>query len=234
LTLKIMSSAFLAVIASVAAAQLAPSKPPPKPADVPPYIPPLSFSAGFSDDAVFQRGEAGHKVYGFTTDASPITVSVLSQPHSLGSSGGSGGGGGYTVTATVSHWVSTSGCNATKCIDPKTPLPTQHGGYTWVAELHPTAEPGGQYTVSASKGSGVNETITLERVTYGDVYFCSGQSNMAGEPLPHISLGFTLVFCSRTARSQFFPRGTNSNLPSSPRGVASQTKLRNLTVLRGV
>ena len=27
---------------------------------------------------------------------------------------------------------------------------------------------------------GANGTVTLERVTFGDVYYCSGQSNMVG------------------------------------------------------
>ena len=43
---------------------------------------------------------------------------------------------------------------------------------TWKAFLKPAAA-GGSYTVSA-KGAG--GTLVLERVTFGDVYFCSGPS----------------------------------------------------------
>jgi hypothetical protein len=83
------------------------------------------------------------------------------------------------VEATVEPWTSTSGCNSTGCVDDKTPQMPVHGHYTWVAELRPTPAAGGEYTIAVSVGTGVNETIVMERVTYGDVYYCSGQSNMA-------------------------------------------------------
>ena len=56
-------------------------------------------------------------------------------------------------------------------------LQLQHGIYSFT--LPSNFCKGGDYTITASKGHGANETISLERVTYGDVYFCSGQSNMA-------------------------------------------------------
>jgi len=46
---------------------------------------------------------------------------------------------------------------------------------TWKALLHP-AEAGGDYTIIATSGG---KYITLERVTFGDVWYCAGQSNMA-------------------------------------------------------
>ena len=52
----------------------------------------------------------------------------------------------------------------------------------WKVYLKPQAA-GGEYTISARcLGEGCGAAIaeaTLERVTMGDVYFCSGQSNMA-------------------------------------------------------
>jgi sialate O-acetylesterase len=52
-----------------------------------------------------------------------------------------------------------------------------HADGTWKAFLLPH-NAGGSYTVTANNG---DSSATLERVTMGDVYFCSGQSNMALE-----------------------------------------------------
>jgi chromosome transmission fidelity protein 4 len=49
----------------------------------------------------------------------------------------------------------------------------------------------------------------------------------AGNDFPFVFSSFLLGSC---ARSQFFPRGKNSDLPSSPRDVASPKKERNLTI----
>lgn len=146
----------------------------PAPPPAPPVIPALSFSAGFSDDSVFQRsGVEGHRVYGFTTTEDAISIVVEDTVATEN---------GYTVAATISPWASDSGCTAAGCIDPKTPLPPPHGAYIWSATLQPVKAAGGSFTITATKGRGVvNGTVALERVTYGDVYFCSGQSNMALE-----------------------------------------------------
>jgi hypothetical protein len=45
-------------------------------------------------------------------------------------------------------------------------------GSHWKATLHPTAASHDEYTIEAVS-DGV--TIALERVVYGDVFFCSGQ-----------------------------------------------------------
>jgi hypothetical protein len=139
----------------------------------------LSFSAGFSDDAVLQRSvDAGAAVYGFAAGAGAVEVAV---------DGTSGGGAAvsYSVAAVVTPWTSTSGCNATACIDPKTPLPPPHGKFVWRALLQPQPAGGGAFTIvvkaSAGHAAPPNSTLMLRRVTYGDVYFCSGQSNMALE-----------------------------------------------------
>ena len=51
------------------------------------------------------------------------------------------------------------------------------GDGAWKAFLAPHVA-GGSFTVTATAASG---TATLERVTFGDIYVCSGQSNMALE-----------------------------------------------------
>ena len=128
----------------------------------------LSFSAGFSSDAVLQRSEGseGARVYGFTDSAAAVTVSVTG-------SDGAGKAVKYDVPASVTPW--TGGADT----HPDTPPPPPHGDFVWAAALQPAAA-GGALTVSASNG-GTNGTATIERVTHGDVFFCSGQSNMALE-----------------------------------------------------
>lgn len=123
----------------------------------------LSWSAGFSDDAVFQRSATkGTAVYGFAASTDTVTVTVWT--------GSATGQPSYSVKATPTPWVDTSGCNQTGCIDAKTPLPPAHGAFTWRAELHPQASAGGTYAIQASDSTAAaNGTITLERVTYGDV-----------------------------------------------------------------
>jgi len=80
---------------------------------------------------------------------------VLPHPHFQKVSAGAGAGPPlrYKVQATVAPWVSTSGCNSTGCIDPKTPQMPLHGRFTWVAELNPTSVPGGAFIISASVGT---------------------------------------------------------------------------------
>lgn len=62
---------------------------------------------------------------------------------------------------------------------------------TWKAFLLPHSA-GGSYTITASSGS---SSTTLDRVTMGDVYFCSGQSNMA--------LSTYYTFSADTVRAEF-------------------------------
>ena len=128
----------------------------------------LTFSAGFSSDAVLQRstGSQGARVYGFTDSAEAVTVTVDGED-------GEGTPVQYKVPATVFSW--TGGTD----VHPDTPPPPPHGDYVWAASLKPAAA-GGALTISASNG-GVNGSATITRVTHGDVFFCSGQSNMALE-----------------------------------------------------
>jgi len=134
----------------------------------------LSFSAGFSDDAVLQRSTVeGARIYGFAATEAMITVTVTLVPgHSRSSLEAA-----YSVPAVLSPWVPTAGCTRAGCIDPRTPQPPQHGNFTWVAQLRAQPNAGGSYTITVNStgddtAGGVNETIVLQRVTYGDVYFC--------------------------------------------------------------
>ena len=125
----------------------------------------LSFSAGFSSHMVLQRAPAKAAVYGF--GAGPVTVKVVSAD-SAGLEKVS-----YSVNADA----------AAKADDGGTP--------TWKAFLKPM-KAGGSYTITATGSAG---SATLEHVTLGDVYFCSGQSNMA------LSTHYT--FSADTARAAF-------------------------------
>jgi len=116
---------------------------------------------------VLQRAEtldarAGNKVYGFASRKSP-TINVTVQGVS-----GAGEEISYTVTAQVEPYD--------KSIDPGMP---EHGEFVWSAELKPQKAYGGNYTIVVLNQDG--DSIALANVTYGDVFFCSGQSNMALE-----------------------------------------------------
>lgn len=50
------------------------------------------------------------------------------------------------------------------------------GGFRWVAELPPMAGSFTEYTVNITSSAG--ENAILDNVVFGDVYLCSGQSNM--------------------------------------------------------
>eukprot|EP00039_Didymoeca_costata_P002481 m.60480 g.60480 ORF g.60480 m.60480 type:complete len:832 (+) comp11324_c0_seq1:88-2583(+) len=155
----------LAAIGSLVAA-----KPPPQP------TPPLLFSTGFTDNAVIQRGEKGVVVYGFAVKNSPIMVTVNGKAEN-------GSSFDYTVSnVLISPWVDTTGCNETQCVFSSThPMP-QHGDYVWRAELQASPAHGGNLTITVSQKQDTNiSSINITNITYGDVFFCSGQSNMALE-----------------------------------------------------
>eukprot|EP01049_Picozoa_sp_SAG25_P015755 SAG25_NODE_3326_length_1128_cov_1.300292_1_plen_317_part_00 len=128
----------------------------------------LLFSAGFSDDAVLQRtsGSQGAMVYGFTDQQAKVRVSVSGTD-------GAAKAVSYKLDAHVTAWTGAAD------IHPNTPPPPPHGSFVWSASLQPSAA-GGSLTISVSNG-GVNGSATITRVTHGDVFFCSGQSNMALE-----------------------------------------------------
>jgi hypothetical protein len=142
------------------------NKPPPPP----PPLPVFQFSPTFGDDMVLQMQPAAAAVYGFTGEGgSAVSVSVKSGDKIL-----------YTVPATLNSTQQPFGGAwgerpnaAGGCFNPWCePLST------WKALLKP-APPGGNYTITAScTGCTGETTATLTSATFGDVWHCSGQSNM--------------------------------------------------------
>jgi hypothetical protein len=129
------------------------------------------FSAGIDNDMVLQRAPAKAAVYGSVLElGAAVEVTV---------EGGSGMGA-YTVQADVMP----AGSN-------KYALGGVTYGASWKAFLKP-ASAGGSLTITAKCTAGCGTGITrssrdeasVTRVTHGDVFFCSGQSNMA-LPLVH-------------------------------------------------
>ena len=113
---------------------------------------------------VLQQSPAAAAVFGIAPEsATGVTVTV------------SDGKSSYEIVAKV-------GKDATHqpngYVDPKsgTNLPVQN--FTWKALLHPTAA-GGDHTITAKcTGCAGTSTATLSSVTFGDIWYCSGQSNM--------------------------------------------------------
>ena len=128
--------------------------PPRPPAPAPPA---LTFSDTCGDWMVLQMAPAKAAVSGLLNVSSPATVEVSV----------SGGGASYKVQATVTKLAP----------DPEDPGPA---GFKWKAFLHPT-KAGGDITITASSGV---HSAKISHVTMGDVWYCSGQSNMA-LPLVH-------------------------------------------------
>jgi len=121
-----------------------------------PATPGTHFSGVFSDHVVLQRAPSKSAVYGVVFGAEAGTgVNVQVSSSATGT---------YNVQARVDT----------------TRLGSDPLGYaTWKAFLKP-ADAGGNYTINASC-SGCkysNVTSALNDVTFGDVWFCSGQSNM--------------------------------------------------------
>jgi hypothetical protein len=133
----------------------------------------LLFSVGFDSNMVLQR-DATTAIYGQMIGnggGAQIEVTVRES-----------GGGFYTVKALVVAQQSPT--YSVMCWHPQGDPPCYVANYTasWKAFLKP-ATAGGDYTISAKCTAGcsgdiVRDTSTIERVTMGDVYFCSGQSNM--------------------------------------------------------
>ena len=149
--------------------------------------PSLSFAAGFDSFAVLQRAPSKASVYGETISMNAeIEVTITSSNMSS-----------YTVRA------STTPMSAPIAVD---------GGAnysaSWKALLRPTA-PGGNYTITArcvnlcgTEFNGTKDTardvVVIDNVTFGDVFICGGQSNMA-LPLHHTFGGVALDTAARTS-----------------------------------
>lgn len=160
------------------------TKPPPPP---PPPTPPpptfnctgLCFSPTHGDHMVLQHSPAAAAVYGLVgtsnTDAVGIAIQVTVTPAPSSSTSllsVSAQAAPYTVTAAITAATPWSG-----------------GGKGWKALLKPT-ESGGNYTITAvctagcSRGSSSGKRASISDVTFGAVWYCAGQSNMA-LPLLH-------------------------------------------------
>lgn len=135
----------------------------------PPYGFGMSFWHTLGDNMVLQQGPAAAAVYGIATPtATAITVTVTDEASGVN----------YTVKATL-------GVNATH--QPIGPAFAGLGSaapgpyFAWKALLKPQSA-GGNYTVFAEctgcTGTGDFSNDTLANVTFGDVWHCSGQSNM--------------------------------------------------------
>jgi hypothetical protein len=153
-------------------------------ADEAPALPSFYLSAGFSSDMVSPCHTFHHTQPPPTPNPIPTSnLQVLQQapakaaiygvgegPVSVSVSGTDGAGAAvrYTVAAftEAGGGGGRGGGSGGDTVSSPTP--------TWKAFLKPTVA-GGSYTVTAKGKAG---TAVLEKVTYGDVYFCSGQSNM--------------------------------------------------------
>eukprot|EP01051_Picozoa_sp_SAG22_P008348 SAG22_NODE_631_length_8376_cov_43.396037_5_plen_239_part_00 len=129
----------------------------PRVIDPPPTPPPFAgrgvhLASIFSDHAVLQRAPATAAVYGVVLDdagATGVTVAVASDS------------GSYIVRA--QHWEMV---NTTY--------------YRWKAQLRPTEAGTGAHTITATcVGCATTAaSATVHDVVWGDVWVCSGQSNM--------------------------------------------------------
>lgn len=133
-----------------------------------PYGKGMSFWKTFGNNMVLQRAPAAAAVYGVyglkPVKGASVAVTIT------------GEGINYTVTATMESVQQAVGPEyeyaiATGSVD---------GPYaSWKAMLKPTIA-GGNYTITAvcSNCGTTADTATITNVTFGDVWHCSGQSNM--------------------------------------------------------
>lgn len=134
-------------------------KAPPKPTPPPEF----AFSPVMGDWMLLQQQPSAAAVYGpVSAGATSVTVTV------------SDGKTSYDVVAKV-------GKDATHqpfgYVDPGSGANLPTVNVTWKAMLRPTTA-GGDYTITAKcTGCTGNTTATLEHVTFGDMWYCSGQSN---------------------------------------------------------
>jgi sialate O-acetylesterase len=113
----------------------------------------ISFAGSITDYMVLQAGEdTAAAVYGTLTDTPPGTVNVTVTVSETGSAP-------YSVDAEL--------------------VTLGSPGFMWKAYLKPHPAQGGDVTISARCATCTNSTeISVHHATYGDVWFCAGQSNM--------------------------------------------------------
>lgn len=126
----------------------------------------VQFSGVFSSSMVLQRAPASAAVYGFCGNNGE-GARVLSRCN-------------FTAGAVVEVTVSGGESSPASPSSPPYSLQTAIAADgTWKALLRPTTA-GGSYsiTVSCLAGCGNSSASTIAQVTFGDVFYCSGQSNM--------------------------------------------------------
>ena len=119
----------------------------------------IGFSAGFTDDAVLQRGPEQAAVYGWINTTGVPTDTIIAD----------------SEVSVVVHGKDADGNAVSYTVTAERPAPGQ-----WKAMLR-VASAGGKYTISATFAPGADGKASIQRVTFGDVWFCGGQSNMALE-----------------------------------------------------
>ena len=124
--------------------------------DPPSPIAGMHFSGVFTDNAVLQKSDSqAAAVYGVSfREATKISASVSVLVEEAGKAS-------YTLKAEVR------------------PVPGHNNNVTWKALLRPHSEQGGNLTITATCAScssnATLNTAQIQDVTYGDVWFCSGQ-----------------------------------------------------------
>lgn len=141
---------------------LKPTPPHPPPAPPQPFPPPavttgnVNFSWTLGSHMVLQQAPNQAAVYGF-----------------IGLNATSSKGGGYShskVEVVLKDDESGVEKKVSATIDPK------EGKWKALLPPHPA---GGTYTITVSCTAGCTGSATIDDVTFGDVWYCSGQSNMA-------------------------------------------------------
>jgi hypothetical protein len=248
----------------------------------------LTFSAGFTDDAVLQRGPGAAAVYGLAPRGMQVTVTLTDEhgisapvalPASIVAMGGTAdplcqarcvatgrcaegqisacqkpscamgcilagrtpsatvckadcavaasdkSGCEFTVVSPAGPWhlpqdttqnqtlqmcsngpILSNGTQCSSCSGPECEPGCDFGAPAGRALLDawkvllPPQPAGGSFTITASAGS---ESVSVRRVTFGDVYFCSGQSNM------DLALMYTF---EKPALDEAVQRGRYSNI----------------------
>jgi hypothetical protein len=84
-------------------------------------------------------------------------------------------------------------------------------GDKWKAFLHPT-HAGGDYTIIVTAGSA---KLEIKHVTFGDVYYCSGQSNMAVHVAATLGRNNSIAAIKSGKYSQLYIHGLRGNMNSA-------------------
>ena len=132
-----------------------------------PSLPTFQFSPVHGDDMVLQQQPARAAVYGYTgAGGTAVTVTVTNTATMQS----------YSVHAALNTTRQAFGAGFESFASKANPWNVSLS--TWKALLKPTTA-GGDYSITATCiGCAHDTTATLQRATFGDVWHCSGQSNM--------------------------------------------------------